>query len=214
MTKRRKNNKQSRFTKYIKTIFIYSITAVLGFLSAGYKKDYHTHIDCLDDSCVSTFKMKYNAVIHGREKKVDINLYVGTKHQVHEDSEVYNEFVFGYTPNEVVGLTRLSSDSLTYVNIRNYDNKPLFSREKTLLYFDKTPGYKWKVNIDSSYLWRREITFVGKEDGLLVYNIEADAHVTDIDDRVTKIYYKPKEGIVKFIIQTHWFPVTINKVKQ
>jgi hypothetical protein len=109
-------------------------------------------------------------------------------------------------------------DKLSYINTKYYKNVPLIGGDSTgiLLYFNKQINDKWKVNIDSSYFWRKEISFAGIDstggENIYVYNIEEQEGFSDIGDQLNKIYYSKSHGFLKFVFKTHWFPVEVNKL--
>jgi hypothetical protein len=179
--------------------------------------------DPKDLSHIDTFKIKYEAEIHGRVKRVDENIYVGTTQSTFQiNSKEYRKFVFGDSINSVIAFIRQDSSGLRYIGITgvNYpsgDTQNL--KDRPLLYFDKKVNDKWKVNIDSSYFWRREITFAGIEhnsnnDSVFVYNVSADEGYSDVGgESLSKIYYSTEKGFLKFEIKTHWFSVEVYKIK-
>jgi hypothetical protein len=175
-----------------------------------------------NNSPIDTFKLKYNVEINGRKKSIDENIYVGMEVPIFKiNNNEYKSFVFGDSVNSVIALVRQDSDSLSYINARSIDNSSGVVQQNfeagALLYFNKKVNYKWKVDIDSSYFWKREITFAGIEhiDGeyIYVYNVDADDSHSDIGNHISKIYYSKEQGFVKFEIKTHWFPVEVNKLK-
>ena len=88
--------------------------------------------------------------------------------------------VFGDSVNSVIALVRQDEEKLNYIGLLDKDTL----RENVLLYFNKKVNDKWKVHIDDSYFWRKEITFIGKEyidnGEVYVYNIEVDKDYTSL----------------------------------
>lgn len=198
-----------------------SLVALLVFATFTFCKDSYVKNSgtksIKDSCCIDTFKFKYEAKIHGRIKKVDENIYVGMiSPGIKINDKEYKKFVFGDSIN-VIALVRQDSNKLSYIN--NARNLKSIGQEdfqeNALLYFDKKLNDRWKVNIDSSYFWRREITFAGMEHNyngnVYVYNVDADEGYSDIGNRISKIYYSKEKGFLKFEIKTHWFPVEVNK---
>jgi len=167
---------------------------------------------------IDTFRLKYKAEIHGRVKLVNENIYVGLDTQVVKIGNTeYRKFIFGKSLAGIA-LVKYDEDKLSYINTKYYKNVPLIGGDSTgiLLYFNKQINDKWKVNIDSSYFWRKEISFAGidstGEEKIYVYNIEEQEGFSEVGDQLNKIYFSKSRGFLKFVFKTHWFPVEVNKL--
>ena len=173
------------------------------------------------DCCVATFRFAYESTIHDLNRKKDEKIYAGIINSHHDSLNGYEKFVFGSTKYSVICWVKKSEDALRYINSTDEgagnENK-VNSSENVLFYFNKEPGYKWQVNIDSSYFWRRDVTFIeldrsDSNDPIYVFRISPQEGVTDIGYQLTKLYYRRGKGIVKFVIKTHWFPVEVRKIE-
>lgn len=165
--------------------------------------------------CIDTFRLKYQVALSSNKvKRIDDNIYVGIlKDTCFIESIPYRKLVFGESVNNVIAFVRLEEETLNYRNLSDKDT----TGEKVLLYFDKKVNEKWKVHIDDSYFWRKEITFSGIEqldnDEVFVYSLETDEGYTSLGNQLSKIYFCKDKGFLKLVIKTHWISVEIKKSK-
>jgi hypothetical protein len=165
--------------------------------------------------CIDTFRLKYQVALSANKvKKIDENIYVGIlKDTCLIESIPYMKLVFGESISSVIALVRLEEETLSYRGLSDKDT----TGEKVLLYFDKKVNEKWKVHIDDSYFWRKEITYSGIEqldnDKVFVYTLETDEGYTSLGNQLSKIYFCKDKGFLKLVIKTHWISVEIKKSK-
>lgn len=165
--------------------------------------------------CIDTFKLKYQIALTGdKVRSVDENIYVGILKEINLiGKETYRKMVFGDNINSVIALVRQDEESLNFIRVLDKDA----IREEPLLCFTRNIGDKWKVHIEGSYFWRKEITFEGIEyiekEEAYIYNVETDKDYTSLGNELSKIYYSKEKGFLRFIFKTHWISVEANKQK-
>ncbi len=195
-------------------LILFLVTTSSFFCKTSHQMNGYTSMRS-SNCCIDTFKLKYQIALGGgKVKKVDDDIFVGfLKDSYVVESKAYKQLVFGDSVNSVIALVRQDEEKLNYIGLLDKDTL----RENVLLYFNKKVNDKWKVHIDDSYFWRKEITFIGKEyidnGEVYVYNIEVDKDYTSLSNNVSRIYYSKEIGFLKFVFKTHWISVEVNKIR-
>jgi len=176
---------------------------------------------------IDTFNAKYGINFGVRIKKIDSRLYVGMLNQPRQiENNTYKKLIFGDSLNSVIALVRQTAEGLYYIPLIRYNDEGFYyvpdsaadaKDEKPLLLFNKKVNEKWEVNIDSSCLWQKEITFTGiqhtNNDDLYVYDLGTIKGNIALGDQVTRIYYSRKNGFMKLAIKGHWITVEVDRLK-
>ena len=53
----------------------------------------------------------------------------------------------------------------------------------------------------------------GANGDVFIYTVSNDDAYLSLGNNIIKIYYSKKFGFIKFVMQTHWFPVEMNRDK-
>ena len=169
----------------------------------------------INNCCIDTFQVKYEVDLgNGRLRKYEINFYVGILPDTFRiGGKTYQKLLFGDSLNSVIAFVRQTDEGLFYIDTSDSE----IHEEKTLLHFNKKMSDQWKVNINDSYFWRKDVTFAGTvlegNEEVYVYDMETDKDYLSLGENITKIYYSKEKGFLKFILKTHWARVEVSKVK-
>lgn len=164
--------------------------------------------------CVDTFRLRYQVeAAHGMLRQVEEPVYVGfLDNGFSVGNNSYRQFVFGDSINSVIAYARQDKEGLMYLPCSSGNED-----EKALLYFNKNKGYKWKVHIDNSYFWRKEITFIGKSrckyGDVYTYDVQTDNSYLSLGKCITRIYYSKEKGFLNFSVRMHLATVGIVKAE-
>jgi hypothetical protein len=164
--------------------------------------------------CIDTFRLRYQVETgHGRLREIEEPFYVGfLDNGFSAGGNAYKQLVFGDSVSNTIAYTRQDKDGLMFLPCRQGSGP-----EKALFYFNKNRGEKWKVHIDNSYFWRKEITFIGKHrrkcGDVYVYDVQTDNGYIPLGNRITRIYYSRERGFLQFSVQMHWANIGIVKAE-
>ena len=165
-----------------------------------------------DAGRIDTFRLKYSFKRYERTTSVNYCVYVGMLNQPRLiGNNSYKKLVFGDSLNSVIALVRQTDKGLYFIPDPAVNAK----KERPLLFFNKKVNKKWKVHIDNSLFWRKEITFTGiqhtEDDDLYVYSLKTIEGYWGGGNGIAKIYYSRKNGFVKLGLKTHWITSDVDK---